>query len=256
MLVADEVGLGKTIVAKGIIARKLKERMEEGRRTPLRVTYICSNQVIAHENVRKLNLFPSSVHMKQPVSRLAFLARDEEEYVEDGKLRQNLLELNSLTPATSFEVQRSSGLKQERAIIYALLCRDLKMFNRYKGLQWLLRGGVEKMQPYQTYLERMYEREYKSDLPSRYIRQLKREQITQDREQDGLRASGRQEDSLGVRSRRRICGNARRADGADASSRLPGADSPTAPNPDPLLPPLRQCRPLHPRRVSAISRPD
>lgn len=177
MLVADEVGLGKTIVAKGIIARKMKERLEEGRRTPLRVTYICSNQVIAHENVRKLNLFPSSVHMKQPVSRLAFLARDEEEYVRDGKLRQNMLELNSLTPATSFEVQRSSGIKQERAIIYALLCRDRKMCNRDTGLQWLLRGGVEKMKEYQKYLERMYEREYKSDLPTRYIRQLKRTRL-------------------------------------------------------------------------------
>ncbi len=31
---ADEVGLGKTIVAKGIIARKLKERLAAGTRTP------------------------------------------------------------------------------------------------------------------------------------------------------------------------------------------------------------------------------
>jgi len=177
MLVADEVGLGKTIVAKGIIARRLKERLEEGKRTPLRVTYICSNQVIAHENIRKLNLFPASIHMKRPVSRLAFLARGEEEYVEPGKQRQNLLELNSLTPATSFEVQKSSGIKEERAIIYALLCRDRKMLNRDKGLQWLLRGGVEKMRPYQNYLERMYEREYQPDLPKRYIRQLKRERL-------------------------------------------------------------------------------
>ena len=177
MLVADEVGLGKTIVAKGVIARKLKERIEEGRRTPLRVTYICSNQVIAHENVRKLNLFPSSVHMKQPVSRLAFLALDDVKDATNSKLKQNLLELNSLTPATSFEIQRSSGIMEERAIIYALLCRDQKMFNRYKGLQWLLRGGVEKMQRYQAYLERMYHRDYKADLPGRYVRQLKRTKL-------------------------------------------------------------------------------
>lgn len=177
MLVADEVGLGKTIVAKGIVARKLLERQKEGRRSPLRVTYICSNQVIAHENVRKLNLFPASVHMKQPPSRLAFLAYEEEDYVEKGKLRQNMLEMNSLTPATSFEVQRSSGLKEERAIIYALLCRDLKMFNRDKGLQWLLRGGVGKMRAYKAYLERMYLREYKSDLPQRYIQRLKAKKL-------------------------------------------------------------------------------
>jgi hypothetical protein len=181
MLVADEVGLGKTIVAKGIIARKLKERIAEGRRTPLRVTYICSNQVIAHENVRKLNLFPASTHMKRPVSRLALLARDEEEYVEPGKQRQHLLELNSLTPATSFEVQRSSGIKEERAIIYALLCcGDLKMRNRHRGLQWLLRGGVENMKPYRAYLERMRDRKYKPDLPKLFIRKLKKRVLPQD----------------------------------------------------------------------------
>jgi hypothetical protein len=177
MLVADEVGLGKTIVAKGIIAKKLKERLDAGKRTPLRVTYICSNQVIAHENVRKLNLFPSTVHLKKPVSRLVYLARDEEEFVEVGKVPQYLLELNSLTPATSFEVQNSSGLKDERAIIYALLCHDRKLVNRYKGLQWLLKGGVDKMQPYQTYLERMAEKRYQADLPRRFVRQLKRETL-------------------------------------------------------------------------------
>lgn len=177
MLIADEVGLGKTIVAKGIIAKRLKERLDAGKRTPLRVTYICSNQVIAHENVRKLNLFPSTVHLKKPVSRLVYLARDEEDVVEAGKVPQHLLELNSLTPATSFEVQNSSGVKDERAIIYAILCRDRKLANRYKGLQWLLKGGVEKMPQYQAYLERMAEKQYKDDLPRRFVRQLKREKV-------------------------------------------------------------------------------
>jgi hypothetical protein len=177
MLVADEVGLGKTIVAKGIIAKKLKERLTFGIRTPFRVTYICSNQVIAHENVRKLNLFPSSVHLNKPVSRLVLLARDEKETVESGKLEQHLLQLNSLTPATSFEVQNSSGIVEERAIIYALLRRDRKLFNRHKGLRWLLRGRVEKMQQYQAYLERMASRSYKADLPKRFVRQLKREKL-------------------------------------------------------------------------------
>ncbi len=175
MLVADEVGLGKTIVAKGIIAKKLKERLEAGMRTPLRVTYICSNQVIANENVRKLNLFPSTVHLKKPVSRLVYLAREEEDVVESGKLPQHLLELNLLTPATSFEVQNSSGLKDERAIIYALLCRDRKLANRSKGLQWLLKGSVGQMQQFQAFLERMALKQYKDDLPGRFIRQLKRE---------------------------------------------------------------------------------
>ena len=56
MLVADEVGLGKTIVAKGLIARLISDRVAGGITTPLKVTYICSNQVIAHENVGKLDV--------------------------------------------------------------------------------------------------------------------------------------------------------------------------------------------------------
>ena len=75
MLVADEVGLGKTIVAKGIIARRIQSRIINQEHRPLRVTYICSNQVIARENIRKLNLFPEYVHINKPVSRITFLAR-------------------------------------------------------------------------------------------------------------------------------------------------------------------------------------
>lgn len=54
MLVADEVGLGKTIVAKGVIAELLKARLNlqvAGEKTSLlRVTYICSNLTLADEN--------------------------------------------------------------------------------------------------------------------------------------------------------------------------------------------------------------
>ncbi len=174
MLVADEVGLGKTIVARGIIARRIKERMGAGSRGPLRVTYICSNQVIALENVRKLNLFPPTVHMKHPVSRLGLLAFDEPEKVDRGKLRQHLLELTSLTPATSFHVQRSPGIREERGIIYALLCHDLRMRRRWKGLCWLLRGGVDLMRPFRKFLKGMRQRQYRPDLPRRFIRRLKR----------------------------------------------------------------------------------
>ncbi len=177
MLVADEVGLGKTIVAKGIIARRILERLQEKKRSPLRVTYICSNQVIARENLRKLNLFPSTVAMKKPVSRLAFLAEVEPEPEGEGVVRQHLLELNSLTPSTSFEVQRSAGLKKERAIIYALLCHDPDMNKHRRGLQWLLRGSVEKMRDYQNYLERKRKATYRDDLPNRFLKVIKKEKI-------------------------------------------------------------------------------
>jgi hypothetical protein len=55
--VADEVGLGKTIVAKGVIAQLLIDAINKGSLRPLRVTYICSNLALANENREKLAVF-------------------------------------------------------------------------------------------------------------------------------------------------------------------------------------------------------
>jgi len=177
MLIADEVGLGETIVARGCIARMGQERTQRGVQEPLRVTYICSNQVIAQENVRKLNLFPSSVHMKKPVSRISFLAWEDDGGVEEGKTGQQLLELNSLTPATSFEVQRSSGLMAERATIYGLLCQYTAMQRRSNGLMWMLRGGVEKMKRFKRCLERACDWAYQPRLAREYTDALKSQML-------------------------------------------------------------------------------
>lgn len=48
-LIADEVGLGKTVVS-----RALAKHLGEGRRTPLNVVYLCSNLNIADQNLKKL----------------------------------------------------------------------------------------------------------------------------------------------------------------------------------------------------------
>ena len=86
MLVADEVGLGKTIVAKGVIARCIMDKIEAGDDRPLKVTYICSNQVIAYENVGKLDIYPDQRSHDRFASRLTYLAF-EPEGDDDGILR-------------------------------------------------------------------------------------------------------------------------------------------------------------------------
>ena len=48
-LLADEVGLGKTVVARGVI-----DRLTAGRTEPLKVVYLCSNGEIAQQNRTKL----------------------------------------------------------------------------------------------------------------------------------------------------------------------------------------------------------
>ena len=54
VLVADEVGLGKTLIARGAIVKMARMRMEENDDL-FKVIYICSNQVIAKQNIMKLD---------------------------------------------------------------------------------------------------------------------------------------------------------------------------------------------------------
>ena len=86
MLLADEVGLGKTVVAHGVIQTLLK-----GRRRPLTVIYLCSNAEIAEQNRTKLD--PDS---RKPIGRVTELAIDRP---DDGP---ELL-LYSFTPGTSLK---------------------------------------------------------------------------------------------------------------------------------------------------------
>ena len=52
-LVADEVGLGKTLVAKGLIAKLIEHHLTHTRER-IDVVYVCSNQAIAKQNFGKL----------------------------------------------------------------------------------------------------------------------------------------------------------------------------------------------------------
>ena len=52
VLVADEVGMGKTLIARGAIVKTARLRIEENDEL-FKVIYICSNQNIANQNIRK-----------------------------------------------------------------------------------------------------------------------------------------------------------------------------------------------------------
>src|SRR3546814_8028105 len=53
-LVADEVGLGKTMVARGVIAKTIEHLWDTTKR--IDILYICSNQAIAAQNLNRLNV--------------------------------------------------------------------------------------------------------------------------------------------------------------------------------------------------------
>src|SRR5262245_12371203 len=54
-LIADEVGLGKTLVARGVIARAI-EHLQKLNVARIDVIYICSNADIARQNINRLRL--------------------------------------------------------------------------------------------------------------------------------------------------------------------------------------------------------
>ena len=171
MLVADEVGLGKTIVAKGVIARRLKAKLDSGDYSPLRVTYICSNQIIGWENVKKLDLYPNQESYDSSIDRLAYLA-----YKPDFT-PGHLLWLNTLTPGTSFQPNERPGKQDERKLLYTLLMSDEEMLAPlHKGLACLLRGGVQRPpEDWAAHLEevRVELAPYiRDDLPARFLKAI------------------------------------------------------------------------------------
>ncbi|MPZ53473.1 MAG: hypothetical protein GEU79_12200 [Acidimicrobiia bacterium] len=54
-LVADEVGLGKTLVARGVIAKAIEHLDDQGVER-IDIVYICSNAAIARQNINRLNV--------------------------------------------------------------------------------------------------------------------------------------------------------------------------------------------------------
>lgn len=108
-LVADEVGLGKTRVAQGVVARMLSE-LAPGERAD--IVYVCSNGAIARQNLRLLNVLQEGeVHP----TRLTLLADAGTHLRDDGA---NFI---ALTPGTSFDKTGGLGLGRERALVQKFL---------------------------------------------------------------------------------------------------------------------------------------
>lgn len=115
-LVADEVGLGKTLVARGVIARTIDHFWDELTRNKTRridVIYICSNADIARQNIDRLKI-PGCDEATQ-ATRLTLLPLQMHDF-----RRVNFV---ALTPGTSFEQTGGGGRMDERVLLYWLLDR-------------------------------------------------------------------------------------------------------------------------------------
>ncbi|KPK82246.1 MAG: hypothetical protein AMS25_03105 [Gemmatimonas sp. SM23_52] len=110
-LVADEVGLGKTLVARGMIAKAVDELWDTVDR--IDVVYICSNAQIARQNISRLVV--ATHHELALASRITLLP------IQLSNLRSRKLNFVSFTPRTSFDLRSNMGRARERALLYCML---------------------------------------------------------------------------------------------------------------------------------------
>lgn len=112
-LLADEVGLGKTLVAKGVVDEMRRLRKRSG----FTIVYICSNSEIADQNREKL------CDDKQSVvpGRLSLLALQSREI--DLRCQTGELQVFAFTPGTSLQVENGTGIARERRLLLYLLHR-------------------------------------------------------------------------------------------------------------------------------------
>jgi hypothetical protein len=119
-LVADETGLGKSIVARGVIARAIEHLETDDSVDRIDIVYVCSNRDLAQQNLRRLNV-TGDEHIGM-ATRLSLLARDSKRLAlppPDGRKRVNLV---SFTPGTSFKDGGwQTGSAPERAMLAVIL---------------------------------------------------------------------------------------------------------------------------------------
>ena len=118
-LVADEVGLGKTLVARGIIARAIDHLWNDVPR--IDIIYICSNGSIARANLPKLQVGGVDDRSFALATRLTMLATDLAPHEGQPGLAGSKLNFVSFTPRTSFNMGNSGGQRREREVLFHLL---------------------------------------------------------------------------------------------------------------------------------------
>jgi hypothetical protein len=170
VLLADEVGLGKTIIAREVISR-VREIRRDVKDDMYRVIYVCSNLNIANQNVGKLGMIDSLNVSESRLSMQCLVLqekikqlKDDGEYGE-GKMPELLI---PLTPGTSFNTSNCGNIG-ERALIYCIV-KDMpefkrinedffKYLNRIKDVSW-----SNAINNYQTRIEQLGDEKFRENV--------------------------------------------------------------------------------------------
>lgn len=129
-LVADEVGLGKTLVARGLIAKAIDHLWNNERR--IDIVYVCSNAEIARQNIARLNVLGGK--------RCSFATRLTLLAITLKELQKEKINFISFTPTTSFEMN-STGWSLERELLFHLLNNHIENGN-FKNMTRVLSASA------------------------------------------------------------------------------------------------------------------
>jgi len=145
VLLADEVGLGKTFVARQVISLVREWHKDELKDDFFRVVYICSNANIADQNIGKLGVDnPMSISESRLSMQHLYIEKNNRENIakkEKGEMPETII---PLTPSTSFRFFSSQGTVNERALIYVILRHLPALRNNYAELYEFLCCDIKK----------------------------------------------------------------------------------------------------------------
>lgn len=144
VLLADEVGLGKTFVARQVINLVRQWHREVLHDDFFKVVYICSNANIADQNIEKLGV---ANKMSISESRLSmqhlYISLSDKNNKERASKEEMPESIIPLTPSTSFRFFSAQGTANERALMFDIL-QYLRVFEPYnKELSKFLSCGVK-----------------------------------------------------------------------------------------------------------------
>lgn len=153
-LVADETGLGKSVVARGVIARAIEVLELDDSVERIDIVYVCSNADLAQQNLLRLNV-TGNKHFAMS-GRLTLLALQSRR-LEGVRVDRKVVNLVSFTPGTSFDLGSwRTGTAQERALLHVMLTDALHLTpTRQRASRIVFQGPVKKMSSFEYQIDRV-----------------------------------------------------------------------------------------------------
>ena len=166
VLLADEVGLGKTIVAKTVVEKIGELCQEKG--ADYVVVYICSNAGIADQNCSKLGI-DNEHQVRVSEGRLSMQHLKFEEMKQKGNVR-----LIPMTPATSLQMRSGVGTAYERALAYLIMHKSRICGSYSEELSLFLRTPfIESEERWQSYIDQQNTRIERLSDKRTYLKEMK-----------------------------------------------------------------------------------